>query len=395
MARTVKALITPEVLKWARERRIRLSIEYAAEKLNVKPERLEAWEAGTDQPTFAQLKRIAKLYKTHLSIFYLSEPPTDFRPLADHRRLPEPLTTDEKQLKELEEQAYRLNANILEAYERRETLIEFYELLEESPPEVTLELSEADAPERAAQEMRDFLQFNTELLQQCNDDRSAFKFWRQIVEEKGILVCQTSVNSHLSIDLETVRGFCIAQKPLPVIVVNPKDSPYGRIFTIVHELVHIALGKSVIQNTGFRGHPDLNPTEIFCNEMAAEVLVPTDELSAIVNLHTLEIDLPELSKHFRVSPEVIMRRLLTLRYISLKDYQAYRNDLLEKYQDSSAPTGGGAPYHNRLLNASGEHFARTAFTAYYEQKITLADLAAAFSRCDTKHLFNIENVIFA
>ena len=39
MARTVKALITPEVLKWARERRIRLSIEYAAEKLNVKPER--------------------------------------------------------------------------------------------------------------------------------------------------------------------------------------------------------------------------------------------------------------------------------------------------------------------------------------------------------------------
>ena len=395
MAKSVEALITPEVLKWARERRIRLSIEYAAEKLNVKLERLEAWEAGREKPTFAQLKKIANLYKTHISVFYLPEPPTDFKLLTDHRKLPELLTADEKQLKELEEQAYRLNANIIEVYERRETLIEFYELLEESPPEVLLELSEADVPERAAQEMRDFLQFNTGLLQQCKDDRSALKFWRKIVEEKGILVCQTSVNSHLSVDLETVRGFCIAQKPLPVIVVNPKDSPYGRIFTIVHELVHIALGKSVIQNTGFRGHPDLNPTEIFCNEMAAEVLVPTDELSAIVNLHTLEIDLPELSKHFRVSPEVIMRRLLTLRYISLKDYQAYRNDLLEKYQDSSAPTGGGAPYHNRLLNASGEHFARTAFTAYYEQKITLADLAAAFSRCDTKHLFNIENVIFA
>ena len=187
MARTVKALITPEVLKWARERRIRLSIEYAAEKLNVKPERLRAWEAGADQPTFAQLKKIAKIYKTHLSIFYLSESPTDFRPLADHRKLPEPLTTDEKQLKELEEQTYRLNANILEAYERREMLIEFYELLEESPPQVTLELSEADAPERAAQEIREFLQFNTELLQQCNDDRSAFKFWRQIVEEKAFL----------------------------------------------------------------------------------------------------------------------------------------------------------------------------------------------------------------
>ena len=388
MAKPVKALITPEVLKWARERRIRLSIEYAAEKLNVKPARLEAWEAGAEKPTFAQLKRIAKLYKTHLSIFYLSEPPTDFRPLADHRRFLEPFTIDA-------DQVYRLNANIIEAYERRETLIGFYELLEESAPQVTLELNETDAPERAAEKIREFLQFNTSLLQQCNDDRSALKFWRQIVEARGILVCQTSVNSHLSLELETVRGLCIAQKPLPVIVVNPKDSPYGRIFTIIHELVHIALGKSIMQNTGFRGHPDLNPTEVFCNQVAAEVLVPADELSERVNRHTIETDLPQISKHFRVSPEVIMRRLLTLRYISLKDYQAYRNDLLEKYQDSPAPSGGGVPYHNRLLNTAGEHFARTAFTAYYEEKITLANLSSAFSRCDTKHLFEIESVIFA
>ena len=389
MAKSVKALITPEVLKWARERRIRLSIEYAAEKLNVKPKRLEAWEAGTDQPTFVQLKRIARLYKTHLSIFYLPEPPTDFRPLADHRRFPEPFTIGA-------DQVYRLNANIIETYERRETLIGFYELLEEAAPEVTLELKETEAPERAAQEIREFLQFNTGLLQQCNDDRSALKLWRRIVEAKGILVCQTSVNSHLSLELETVRGFCIAQKPLPVIVVNPKDSPYGRIFTIVHELVHIGLGKSVIQNSGIRqGSPPDNPTEVFCNEVAAKVLVPTDELSVIVNLPTLETDLPQISKHFGVSPEVIMRRLLTLDYISLKDYQAYRNDLLEKYQDRPASTGGSAPYHNRLLNAAGEHFARTAFTAYYEEKITLANLSSAFSRCDTKYLFEIESVIFA
>ena len=388
MAKTMKASITPAVLKWAREKRFQLEIGYAAKKSDVKPEQLAAWEAGTDKPTFAQLKRIANAYKTHVSVFYLPEPPASFEPLADHRRFPESRKPDAKQ-------AYRLNANIIEAYERRETLIELYELLGESAPQVTLELSKADAPERAAQEIREFLQFNTELLQQCNDDRSALKFWRKIVEETGILVCQTSVNSHLSLELETVRGFCIAQKPLPVIVVNPKDSPYGRIFTIVHELVHIALGKSVVQNMELRqARPPDNPTEVFCNEVAAGVLVPKDELSEEVNLHTLETDLPQISKYFRVSPEVIMRRLLTLDRISLKDYRAYRNSLLEKYKESS-PTGGGAPYHHRLLNAAGEHFARTAFTAYYEEKITLADLASAFSKCDPKHLFEIEGVIFA
>ena len=127
MAKTVKASITPEILKSVREKRLKLEIDYAAKKLNVKPEQLAAWEIGMDQPTFAQLKRIAKVYKTDVSVFYLPEPPDSFEPLADHRRFPEFRTTDA-------EQAYRLNANIIEAYERRETLIEFYELLEESPP---------------------------------------------------------------------------------------------------------------------------------------------------------------------------------------------------------------------------------------------------------------------
>jgi hypothetical protein len=42
MAKSVKALITPEVLKWARERRIKLEIDYAAKKLKADPKQLEA-----------------------------------------------------------------------------------------------------------------------------------------------------------------------------------------------------------------------------------------------------------------------------------------------------------------------------------------------------------------
>ena len=389
MAKSVKALITPEVLKSVRENHLKLEIGFAAKKLKVKPDQLESWETGTDFPTFAQLKRIANCYKTHLSVFYLPEAPASFEHPVDNRRFPESDIPDS-------EQTYRLNVNILEAYERRERLVDLYHLLEESPPEVELDLNEADEPERAAKQIENFLQLNKKELYRCNEPYSALKFWKRTVEEKGILVCQTSVNSHLSIKLETVRGFCIAQRPLPVIVVNPKDSPYGRIFTIMHELVHIGLGLSVIQNSDLKqGRPSDNPTEVFCNQVSAEVLVPADELSARVNLHTLETDLPQLSKHFRVSPEVIMRRLDTLRYISPQKYHAYRNRLLEEFQDSPVRSGGAAPYHTRLLNAAGEHFGRVAFTAYYEQKITLADLASAFSKCDTKHLPKIESAIFA
>ena len=389
MAKSVKALITPEVLKWARERRIKLEIDYAAEKLKIDQERLKAWENGTEQPSIAQLKKIAKLYKTHISIFYLAEPPTDFQPLTDYRVLPEQLATDK-------EQVYRLNANIIEAFERRETLIELYELLAESPPDIILSIDRREGPKQAAEKITKFLEFNRAQLQRANDPYAALKFWKQTVEAKGILVCQTSVNTHLAVELETVRGFCIAQRPFPVIVVNPKDSPYGRIFTLIHELVHITLGESVIQNAGFEAvnSADIDPIEVFCNQVAAEVLVPENELLEIVNLETLQEDLPKTSKFFRVSPEVIMRRLLTLGKISQRNYHTYRNRQLAKYKEASASTGGAAPYHNRLLNTSGEYFARTAFIAYYEQKITRAELASVLSNSDTKHLAKIESAIF-
>ena len=384
MAKSVKALITPEVLKWAREKRIKLEIDYAAKKLKIDPAYLEAWESGTEQPTFAQLKKIAKLYKTHISIFYLPEPPIDFQPLTDYRVLPDHFAIDEEQI-------YRLNANIVEAFERREMLIELYELLEEPPPDVTLNVNRHDNLRQAAQKITEFLEFNRAQLQHANDPYTALKFWKQTVEAKGILVCQTSVNTHLSVELETVRGFCIAQRPFPVIVINPKDSPYGRIFTLIHELVHIALGESIIQNTNFEEilPPNLDTIEVFCNQVAAEVLVPENEL-----LEMLQEDPSIISKHFRVSLEVIMRRLLTLGRISQRAYQTYRNTQLEKYRNTPGRTGGAAPYHNRLLNTSGEYFARTAFTAYYEQKITRAELASVLSNCDTKHLAKIESTIF-
>ena len=388
MAQSVKALITPEVLKWARERRIRLEINYAAKRLKIEPEDLEAWENGTEQPTLTQLKEIAKLYKTHISIFYLPEPPTDFQPPTDYRVLSERVTTDPEQI-------YRLNANIVEAFARREILIELYELLEESPPQVTLKINEGTDPKRAAEKIIQFLEFKREHLQQVNDQYDALRFWKQTIEAKGILVCQTSVNTHLSINLKTVRGFCIAHRPLPVIVINPKDNPYGRIFTLIHELVHIALGKSIIQNTSFEEEisPDLNQTEVFCNDVAGEVLVPKNELLDIVDLETLKEDLPRISRHFHVNPEVIMRRLQILKKISPRKYQVYRNSQLKKYRNAPKSPGGPRPYHKRLLNTFGEYFARTAFTAYYEQKITRAELASAFSNCDTKYLSKIESDI--
>jgi transcriptional regulator with XRE-family HTH domain len=88
MARTPDALIKPELLIWARQS-AGFSLDAAAAKLRVSEDRLRSWEAGEARPTIAQLRTAAKTYKRPLAIFYLPEPPLDFQPLRDYRRVPD------------------------------------------------------------------------------------------------------------------------------------------------------------------------------------------------------------------------------------------------------------------------------------------------------------------
>ena len=386
MAKSVQALITPEILKWAREKYIRLDLSEAANLIKVSKDKLEKWENGDEKPTIRQLKDIAKKYNLHITVFYLPELPKGFPMPVDHRVPPRSKGIDEKQ-------SYRLKVNITEAYQRRDILIYLYELLDRTPQEVALKINSKDKHDSAAQRIREFLEYNPEELPRTKNHNKTYKFWKKLVESKGILVCQTI--SHFPMDLDTVRGFCIAQNPFPVIVINSRDSVLGKIFTIFHELVHIGLGQSAIQNTNLEevNTPNLKAIEVFCNYVAGEVLVPKEELLGIINMETLEKDLPEIRMHFQVSSEVIMRRLLIHDKISNRRYRKFREEQQKKYNQQNDKYG--PPPHARLLNVSGELFARTAFSAYYEEQITMSELSSFFSNCDTKHLTKIEGAIFA
>src|SRR5438067_2017758 len=86
MARSIEALVEPAVLEWAR-RTAGISLEAAAKRLKVSAEVLSSWESGKARPTLARLRLAARLYKRPLAVFYLPEPPRDFAPLKDYRRL--------------------------------------------------------------------------------------------------------------------------------------------------------------------------------------------------------------------------------------------------------------------------------------------------------------------
>ena len=76
MGRSTEALVDPSILIWARST-AGLSIEEAAASLQTKPEKLQAWEDGESNPSLAQLRRMAVVYRRMLSVFYLPAAPQE------------------------------------------------------------------------------------------------------------------------------------------------------------------------------------------------------------------------------------------------------------------------------------------------------------------------------
>jgi transcriptional regulator with XRE-family HTH domain len=73
VARHTEAIVRPELLTWAR-RNVALSLEEAAKKVRVRPERLSSWENGQARPTINQLRNLANAYKRPVAVFYLPAP---------------------------------------------------------------------------------------------------------------------------------------------------------------------------------------------------------------------------------------------------------------------------------------------------------------------------------
>lgn len=87
--------------------------------------------------------------------------------------------------------------------------------------------------------------------------------WKEILKEKlGILAFEAG-----DVELCEMTGICIFHDRIPIILLNDKDSPINRIFSLFHELTHLLLGKSAICNGS-----QLNKKEIFCNAVSEKFL---------------------------------------------------------------------------------------------------------------------------
>jgi Zn-dependent peptidase ImmA (M78 family)/DNA-binding XRE family transcriptional regulator len=360
-----KAYITPNVLKWARES-ARMTEETAAAKVSVKVDRLKEWESGTSQPTIKQAQKLAKAYKRPFALFFLPEVPSDFQPLQDFRKSgAKPLTTSSIFI-------------IREIQQKQAWISDLYSENQEAKLAFVGRFSIKDNPQTVAKDILDTLKINPALYK----TDSPIKEWIDAAETNGIFVSRTSfIHSRLKLDSEELQGFAIADPHAPFVFVNSEDWNAPQLFTLVHELAHIWIAETGISN---EVEPDLkhkdrfHPVELFCNEVAANALMPKDIVISFnsASFETLK-DVFKVAKQLGVSSIALLVRALNLNIISapayqiLKkqadiDYAEYLNREAEKKaKQKEKDKPGGPNYFLLQLNRNSRLFTQTVLDAFH------------------------------
>jgi Zn-dependent peptidase ImmA (M78 family)/DNA-binding XRE family transcriptional regulator len=376
----IEATPTPSVLVWARDR-AGFSIDSAAKKAGVKPEQLADWEAGTDRPSIPQLRKLATVYRRPLATFYLAEAPTRFEVMHDFRRL----SPDDSSVQNSPKLAYEIR----HAFDLREWALELMRSVDEEPIPFVSRASLDEAVEDVADRLRKTIGISVERQAEWRSEYDAFKQWRTLMERSGVLTLQAT-----GIPLAEARGFSISLNPLPVIVVNIKDAPRGRIFTLLHEAVHLML------NDG--GICDLHDAdeEAYCNRVAGAALFPRSALlsTSVVRQHRkgnlvwTDFELQELSRQFGGSREAALVRLLTLGLTSQAYYDRMRSEFLRKYkeqQERRQESEGFAPPHVIAISSAGPLFTSLVVENLNREKITVSEVSD-YLQIRVKHLKDLQ-----
>jgi Zn-dependent peptidase ImmA (M78 family)/DNA-binding XRE family transcriptional regulator len=379
------AHINHEMLIWARKT-VKLSIELAAKKIGVKPERLTTWEKGESYPTIKQLYKIANVYKRPFALFYFSAPPKHFKPLKDFRKF------DNRYIL-TENEEYILQKELLLFQQKRQIALDLYEQLDTKVIEFELKGSLEEAPAVIGRKIREYLGIDHNEVAELKPGYDALNYWKKLLESKGILVFQTS-----GVPLHIMRGACIARDVLPVIIINSNDTTNGRVFSLFHELVHIVLRADGISNFRYSNRKRYDQIEVYCNQVAADVLVPSQYLtkSLVVRAHESketvwsDDELRKLAQTFCVSREVILRRLLTLGRTSNEFYLDFRGN---RIYEKTKPSSGGNYYRNQIAK-NGGLFLNLVLQGYYQEKLTAASFWD-YTKIKASNLAKLEQLLYA
>ena len=318
--------INPAILAWARET-AGLSIDQAAAKIGLSSskktsaaKKLADLEEGETRPTRSQLLKLAATYRRPLSVFYLNEPPRKGDRGVDFRTLPVPASDRDDALLDA------LLRNVRVRQELVRTVLEDDEDAERLEFVGSLQIGRDI--KTVAEKIKAKLQIKRDdWTSEHKNSRDLFDDLRGRTESLGVFVLLMGNlgSRHSDIGEEVFRGFVIADDLAPFIVINEQDARVARSFTLAHELVHLFVGTTGVSALPTTKAPrtDNEHVERFCNDVASEMLLPTDLLKdtpGIINMEGAKEIISNIAKNRNLSESMIAYRLQRMGRIDRNIY---------------------------------------------------------------------------
>lgn len=354
--------VAPKMLSWARQR-ARLDIDSL---LNRFP-KFKDWEQGKLQPTLKQLEAFANKTYLPLGVFFLPEPPKEDLPIPDFRTMVK--TPYDQPSPDLLETIYLCQ-------QRQEWYRDYTQIHRNDPLGFVDSTTLDDDITRIADNIRQTLQFNLEQRQQARTWADALRLFVEHVEKQGILVMISGVvgsNNYRKLDPEEFRGFVLVDKFAPLIFVNSNDTKAAKMFTLAHELAHIWLGESGISNILTESIPD-EKTERWCNQVAAEILVPFEDLHNAYNAdNELLSEMERLARRYKVSTLVILRRIYDMGEISRDTFWEIWYEEIERLKAFERKPGDGGDFYRTLGVRISKRFASALVSSTLEGQTLFRD----------------------
>jgi len=349
----VRVEVQPKLLHWACER-----AGYTLDEIAVRIPQIHIWECGERLPTLKQLEQFARTVHVPVGYLFLEEPPVERIPIPDFRTIGNTF---------IDTPSPDLLDTIYICQQRQEWYHEHAQSFGEDVFDFVGGLNVGDDIQTVATQIRRALGFDIATRRRMRTWEETLSQFAEQVDELGVLVMVSGIvgnNTHRKLDPEEFRGFALADGLAPLIFINGADTKSAQMFTLAHELVHIWLGETGLSDLEPVCSPS-NAVEIWCNQVAAEILVPLQVMQEVYQPGELLTDeLSRLARYFKVSTLVVLRRIHDAGYMT-------QDELWTKYQDElnrlrSIPRGKGGNFYRTQVARVSRRFATALISSTHE-----------------------------
>lgn len=318
--------ISPLSIRTIREARS-ISLDQAARETEIDLKQLEEIESGLISPSRASLKTLAKYFAVPLYFFYVKNLDFPKTSLPDFRSP----TSKPAKLRA------SLGASVEQANEIRDVISEGWEFVKtpargwKKIPRFTSDATITDA----AESLRKFFSLDEKPASSFETSKQYMDWLRANAELSGLITI------FANFDQDDGRGYCIAHdNKIPYVVLNTQNQiQESRIFTLIHEFVHVALRSSGVSDP----FATRNSIERFCNRVTASTLMPrrqflnaADQFSNLKSDNRFVISVAEL---FKVSQQAAALRSEETGARAKGFYQRWLSQFTKKTDEQINYTG--------------------------------------------------------